>query len=79
MTKALKKEAAGFNPVRSLIAVFIVIGAAYLMALILPNDPEKFGAWAVVPAVFLIIYIFVTKRILESLVLASVIGFIMIG
>ena len=79
MTKALKKEVAGFNPVRSLIAVLIVIGAAYLMALILPNDPEKFGAWSLVPALFLIIYIFITKRILESLVLASVIGFIMIG
>ncbi|HPR24528.1 MAG TPA: hypothetical protein PLM92_05000, partial [Bacillota bacterium] len=69
MTKALKKEAAGFNPVRSLIAVLIVIGVAYLISLIMPNDPEKFGAWSLVPALFLIVYIFITKRILESLVL----------
>ena len=55
MTKALKKEVAGFSPLRSLIAVLIVIGAAYLLSFMLPNDPEKFGAWSLLPALFLII------------------------
>jgi len=37
----------------------------------------KFGLWTLIPAFFLIIYIFATKRIVEALTLATVLGCIM--
>ena len=37
---------------------------------------ERFGLWVILPAVFLIIYIFATKRIIEALALSTVLGFI---
>ncbi|MGI6721893.1 MAG: Na+/H+ antiporter NhaC family protein [Anaerovoracaceae bacterium] len=79
MAKKLKAEAIGFNPRQSMIIVVIVIAASYLLTFALPDDPKDFGAWSVIPAIFLIVYIFITKRIIESLVLASIMGFIMIG
>ena len=79
MSAKLKAEAIGFNPRRSMIVVLIVIGISYLLTLFTPDNVKDFGPWSLVPAIFLIVYIFVTKRILESLVLASVIGFIMVG
>ena len=47
-----------------LIAAFCVIGA------LVPDDPADFGIISGLPAAFLIIYIFRTKRIIESLTLA---------
>ena len=37
-----------------------------------------FGIISVIPAVFLVLYIFITKRILEALVFACLIGFIFV-
>ncbi len=79
MLEKLKVEARDFNPQRSVIAIAIIILVTYALAPLIPNNPEEFGAWAVLPAVFLILYIFATKRILESLVLASTMGFIMLA
>ncbi|MEA4923550.1 MAG: Na+/H+ antiporter NhaC family protein [Eubacteriaceae bacterium] len=80
MFKNLKEEAASFNPVRSLIAVIAVIAITYLLAFtLLPDKAGDLKAWSLLPAIFLIVYIFITKRILESLILASVMGFIMIS
>jgi Na+/H+ antiporter NhaC len=42
-----------------------------------PAGAEDFGLLSVVPALFLIVYIFVTKRILEALTLAAIIGFML--
>lgn len=53
-----------------LIAAFLIVGA-------LVPDPENMGILTVLPSAFLLFYIFWTKRILESLVLGSVFGFIM--
>jgi Na+/H+ antiporter NhaC len=53
-----------------LIAAFALIGA-------LVPDPENMGFLTVLPSAFLLFYIFWTKRILESLVLGSIFGFIM--
>lgn len=39
---------------------------------------ENFGALSLVPALFLIIYIFKTKRILEALILSSLMGFVLV-
>lgn len=76
----LSKDLRGFKPLRSLIAVIAVILITFIVAkLFIPDDPDKLGAWSLVPALFLVVYIFVTKRILESLILASLMGFIMVS
>ncbi len=79
MFKQLQAEAREFNGRRSLIAVLIVIAAALLLTALLPDDPADFGPAALIPAFFLIIYIFITKRILEALTLASIFGFVMVS
>ncbi|MBI9106808.1 MAG: hypothetical protein JEZ04_08680 [Spirochaetales bacterium] len=53
-----------------LIAVFFIIGA-------LMPDVENMGILTILPSAFLLFYIFWTKRILESLVLGSIFGFIL--
>jgi len=45
----------------------------------LPSNVSQYGAFSLVPAIFLIIYIFATRRILEALILSSLIGFIMVS
>lgn len=79
MLKILQFEAQTFSGRRSLIAVAIIIAIALFLTLFLPDDPADFGAAALIPAFFLIVYIFATKRILEALTLASVLGFIMVA
>lgn len=79
MFKELKQEADSFNGKVSLIAVLLVILAAVIISLFLPDDPTKFGAASLIPAAFLIAYIFSTQRILEALTLASLTGFIMVS
>lgn len=54
-----------------MIACFIAVG------FLLPENVEDFGIISALPAAFLIIYIFITKRIIESLALATVLCCIM--
>lgn len=79
MIKQLSAEANSFNARRSLMAVILIIAVSLLLTTFLPEDPANYGAFALIPALFLIVYIFATKRILEALTLASVIGFVMIA
>ena len=79
MVKQLQAEAATFNARRSLIAVLVIIAISLLMTSFIPEDPAEFGALATIPALFLIVYIFITKRILEALTLASIMGFFMVS
>lgn len=53
--------------------------ATVFLTSMLPSDSAKPGIFSLVPAIFLIIYIFATQRILEALILASLIGFIMVS
>ena len=79
MTEKLKKEVGDFRPLRSLIVVIAVILVTFLVSkTFIPKDGDL-GAWSLVPALFLVVYIFATKRILESLILASLMGFIMVS
>jgi len=76
--KSLRSEANNFEPLRAVIAAAVIIIVTYLLSFVMPDDPADFGAWSLIPAIFLIVYIFITKRILESLVLACIMGLIML-
>lgn len=82
MTEKLNNEVKSFNPMRTLIIVVLVIVAAYVIALTmipaekLNAEDGNLGIWSCVPAVFLVVYIFATKRVLEGLILGSVVGLI---
>ncbi len=62
---------------RILTAALALIAIAAIGASRLPPVGGDFGAYSVIPAAFLIAYIFATKRILESLVFASLLGFVL--
>ncbi len=79
MLKQLQIEAASFNGRRTLVMILAIIAVTMVFANFLPADPADFGPAALVPAFFLIIYIFITKRILEALTLASIMGFLMVA
>lgn len=79
MVKQLQEEIRTFSGRRSLLAVIVIVGITWLLTTFLPDDPANFGAASLIPAFFLIIYIFITKRILEALTLASIMGFIMVS
>lgn len=54
-----------------LIIAFVIIG------LLVPDDPADFGIISALPAAFLIIFIFKTKRIIEALALATILTTVM--
>lgn len=59
------------------ITAVAMVGLALGLRAVLPESTEDFGLWSMLPAAFLIVYIFVTKRILESLILSSLLCFVM--
>ena len=67
------------NSKRSLIAIICIIAATFAMTAMLPAEVENYGFFSTIPAIFLIVYIFMTQRIVESLVLASLMGVIMVS
>jgi Na+/H+ antiporter NhaC len=75
--KQLSEELKMFNPRRSLLAVVVVIVASWLLSCAIPAGTENLGPLSLIPALFLIVYIFATKRILEALMLAAIVGFMM--
>ncbi|MDR1796225.1 MAG: hypothetical protein LBR44_02090 [Clostridiales Family XIII bacterium] len=81
--KKLQEEVRSFNARRTLLAVVLVVLASFVLATVIPEDTFNaeagFGGFSVIPAVFLIVYIFITKRILEALALACIMGFLMIA
>lgn len=78
MTESMKNEAKNFKPLRSMLIVVAVIIATYLLTFLMPENVEDLRAWSLLPAFFLIVYIFATKRILESLILSCVMSLIML-
>ena len=71
-----RKTASGRH---TLLIVILVIVCATGLTLLLPADIESYGAASLIPAIFLIVYIFATQRIIEALTLASLLGFIMVS
>lgn len=68
-----------FQSIRTVIVILVILAAAVLMTCFLPVDPMELKAFSLVPAIFLILYIFATKRVVEGLILAAIIGVIMIS
>ena len=73
----IENEIATFNARRSLAAAAIIVIAAFILNFFLPDDPAKFGVLCTIPALLMILYIFITKRIIEALTMGAVVGFIM--
>lgn len=63
----------------AIITAMAVVAFSYLLALIIPDysGQSSYGIISVIPAVFLVIYIFITKRVFEALILASLMGYIL--
>ena len=74
--KRVEDEIKNFNPVRSLIGLVLTIVIAVILKQFFPANVEDFGALCTIPALFLIVYIFTTKRIIEALVLSTFMGWI---
>ena len=66
-------------PVRTAIVIAVLLAATALITWFLPADTAEYHVFSLVPAVFLIVYIFATKRVIEGLVLASLVGVIMVS
>ncbi|MCI8609399.1 MAG: sodium:proton antiporter [Firmicutes bacterium] len=79
MFKRFSAEEQSLQGKKTLLVIMIVLVATVLLTDTLPADPSDYGFFSVMPAIFLIVYIFATRRILEALVLASLFGFIMVS
>ena len=79
MFNPFKDTRGNYNGRRSLAGIIAVLAVTFAVTCFLPPEIENYGAWSIAPAVFLIVYIFITQRIIESLVLASLIGVIMVS
>ena len=78
MFKVFKEEpSGGIGGRQGIIPALIIISVTLIFSHFLPQKVEDFGLLVCIPAIFLIAYIFVTKRIIEALTLAPAIGFIM--
>ncbi|WZL73915.1 Na+/H+ antiporter NhaC family protein [Clostridiaceae bacterium 35-E11] len=66
------------NDLRKYMITYLCLGLAFiLIGFLVPDDVNDFGPITLIPAVFLVIYIFWTKRIVEALIFATVLGMIM--
>lgn len=63
---------------KNLIVYGILLAAFFAVGMLVPDDPAEFGVITTLPALFLIIFIFKTKRIVEGLTLAVILCCIMV-
>ncbi len=78
MFNKIRQELKVFRPVRFLIILAVVTACSFLLAYLMPQQEESgYGLVSLVPALFLVLYICITKRILEALILGSLMCFIL--
>lgn len=78
MTEKLKNEVKGYGGRKALLQSVAVVLITWILTLtVIPDDPSG-TAWCLLPALFLVFYVFATKRILESLTLAVIMALIML-
>lgn len=78
--ESLEKVGAEMEPttVKKTVVEYAVLAFVFiLIAAMAPEDVKDFGALSAIPSVFLLAFIFYTKRILEGLTLASLLAFFM--
>lgn len=63
----------------TVLTIFALLAGTAALTTIMPVDPKELKAFSLIPAVFLIVYILFTKRVVEGLVLSSILGIIMIS
>lgn len=74
----LENEVKTFNPLRSLIVVLCTVAITYLLSFtVVDQGGETLGIWSCLPAVFMVVYVFATKRVMEALFLAALMGAIL--
>ncbi|MBS3995427.1 MAG: sodium:proton antiporter [Alkaliphilus sp.] len=73
---SLKGGTGGFKIPKLIIGALIVMVVTFFAVQFLPENPEELGIISTIPALFLIVYIFFTKRILEALTLSALMGLI---
>lgn len=78
MTENLKNEVKSFNGRKALLTVIAVVLVTWVLAITVIPDSTQGTAWSLVPAIFLVVYVFATKRILEALTLAVIMSLIML-
>ena len=64
--RKMKEELFGFEPRRALIAAICVIVGTWLLSFLMPTEASEFGAWSLLPATFLIVYIVKTLSVLSD-------------
>ncbi len=79
MFNPFKDTSKSYNGKRTLAGILCVIAGTFILTSFLPPEVENFGFFSTLPAIFLITYIFITQRIVESLILASLMGVIMVS
>jgi Na+/H+ antiporter NhaC len=62
---------------RTIIEYLCLFAGFVAVAFLVPDDESTFGMLSAIPAIFLLAFIFYTKRILEGLTLAALLGFVM--
>lgn len=63
---------------RKYLMVYVAIAILFILVMFIkPKTTGDYGVFTLLPAVFLLIYIFYTRRILESLALGALLGYIM--
>ena len=66
------------NNINKTIIEYVILALGFLAVVILtPDDEATLGLLSAIPSIFLLAFIFYTKRILEGLTLASLLGFFM--
>ncbi|MGI6767202.1 MAG: Na+/H+ antiporter NhaC family protein [Lentihominibacter sp.] len=79
LKELLEQEVMRVSGRRSFFVALLIIIITYVLTYtVFPEDPAELGVLTLVPSLFLMVYIFVTQRILEALTLVSIMGFIMV-
>ena len=67
-----------FNGYKRVMKVYVLVFIIFIVTIMIsPDYGENFGIISVIPAAFLLFYVFYTKRILEALMLGGLMGFLM--
>lgn len=80
-TSTLSAQTAGFRNVRTVVIIAICFVAATVLGIFCRGyqGGTDYGIVSLVPAAFLVVYIFTTKRVVEALVVASVVGLLIVS